>query len=57
MIFELVAKGHKTILNFMHYGLTPEKECYDRCRQGWNMIIHDYFFNYIVHGKVAQELF
>ncbi|HVU55320.1 MAG TPA: hypothetical protein VHD83_09705 [Puia sp.] len=39
------------VLHFMHEGLTPEKESYARCSEGWNMVIKDYLFNFIAAGK------
>jgi len=51
MIFEISTKGDKTLLKFTHEGLVPEKECYTRCEQGWNMVIKDWLFNYISTGK------
>ena len=51
MIFEITTNGNKTILHFTHEGLVPEKECYARCEQGWNMVIKDWLFNFITDGK------
>jgi len=51
MIFEITAAGDKTILHFTHEGLVPEKECYSRCTQGWDMVIKDRLFNFITSGK------
>jgi len=51
MIFELTPKGDKTILDFTHEGLIPEKECYSRCEQGWNMVIKDCLYHLISEGK------
>ena len=34
-----------TRLDFRHEGLTPQLECFDQCRQGWNYYLpslHDY---------------
>ena len=45
MIFEIINEGDKTLLHFTHEGLVPEKECYSRCAQGWNMVIKDRLFN------------
>ncbi len=51
MVFEITAKGdHQTVLSFTHEGLRPEKECYSRCEQGWNMVIKDWLFNFITYG-------
>jgi len=51
MIFEIAPNGDKTVLHFTHEGLVPEKECYARCQQGWNMVIKDRLFNFITEGK------
>ena len=51
MIFEIVTRGNKTILHFTHDGLTPDKECYFRCEQGWNIVIKEWLFNLITEGK------
>jgi hypothetical protein len=51
MIFEITTKGDKTVLHFTHEGLVPEKECYTKCEQGWNMVIRDWLFNFITAGK------
>ena len=45
MIFELTVKGHMTELKFIHEGLVPEKECYSRCIQGWDMVIKERLYN------------
>jgi len=52
LIFELEVEGDKTSLCFTHEGLVPEKECYERCsHEGWEIVIKDYLFNFIVSGK------
>jgi len=51
MIFEITANGDKTALHFTHEGLVPEKECYARCEQGWNMVIKERLLNFINDGK------
>ena len=51
MIFEISTKGDKTILNFTHEGLVPEKECYAMCSQGWTTVIKEYLFNLIMYDK------
>jgi hypothetical protein len=52
MIFEITIKGNKTLLHFTHEGLVPGKECHERCVQGWNMVIKEWLFNFIITGKV-----
>ncbi len=51
MIFEITTNGEKTLLHFTHEGLVPEKECYEMCSRGWNMVIRERLFNYITDGK------
>jgi Activator of Hsp90 ATPase homolog 1-like protein len=51
MIFEITKKGDKTVLHFTHEGLVPEKECFARCEQGWNMLIKERLFNFIIKGE------
>ena len=51
MIFELAPQGDKTVLNFTHQGLVPEKECYERCAQGWDFVIKERLFSFITDGK------
>ena len=51
MVFEITTKGDKTVLHFTHEGLVPEKECYERCVQGWDMVIKEWLFNFITDGK------
>lgn len=51
MIFEITTKGECTVLHFAHDGLIPEKECYARCAQGWNMVIKDWLFNFSSYDK------
>jgi len=50
MIFDLTGNGQGTLLHFTHWGLTPDKESFARCSEGWNMIIKDYLFRYITNG-------
>jgi hypothetical protein len=56
MIFEITAKDDKTSLYFTHEGLTPEKECYVMCVQGWNMIIKDWLSHFIETGTSSTEM-
>ena len=51
MVFEITTKGDQTLLQFTHEGLVPEKECYARCEQGWDMVIRERLFNFITSGK------
>lgn len=51
MIFEITTKGDKTVLHFTHEGLVPEKECYEKCNNGWILVIKDWLFTFITEGK------
>jgi hypothetical protein len=51
MVFEITTKGDKTMLHFVHEGLVPEKECYAMCEQGWNIVIKERLFNFIMYGQ------
>jgi hypothetical protein len=51
MIFEITFSGNNTVINFTHEGLIPGMECYSRVVQGWDMVVKDWLFNFISHGK------
>lgn len=43
MIFEL--SDHE--ISFRHEGLAPDKECYQRCCEGWDFVIKEKLLNYL----------
>jgi len=51
MVFDISAHDDTTTIHFMHEGLVPDKECFEMCEQGWNMVIKQRLFNYITNGK------
>jgi hypothetical protein len=51
MIFAISTVDGKTLLQFTHKGLVPEKECYEMCSKGWSIVIKERLFNYITNGK------
>ena len=51
MVFEISPQGEKTVLNFTHVGLVPEKECYSHSVQFWDMIITQRLYNFITNVK------
>ena len=55
MIFEITSKSHSFLLHFTHEGLVPEKESYEKCAQGWSMVIKDWLYNYIMYNKPHFE--
>jgi hypothetical protein len=56
MIFEINTKGDQTVLHFTHEGLTPEKECYKMCEEGWNIVVKDWLSHLITVGKPSAEM-
>jgi Activator of Hsp90 ATPase homolog 1-like protein len=56
MIFEINSKADKTLIKFTHEGLVPEKACYERCTQGWDLVIKERLFTFICKGKAIQNL-
>lgn len=36
LVFELSEQNRRTIVEFTHVGLTPEKECFEACQKGWD---------------------
>ncbi|MDE3214376.1 MAG: hypothetical protein KGM98_14180 [Bacteroidota bacterium] len=56
MIFEIIPKNYSYLLQFTHEGLTPEKESYVKCCEGWNMVIKDWLYTLIMYGKPHFEL-
>ncbi len=56
MIFEIAPTGYSSILHFTHEGLVPGKESYAMCSEGWNLVIKEWLFNFIVHGQPHFDL-
>jgi uncharacterized protein YndB with AHSA1/START domain len=51
MIFEITAENDSTTLRFTHEGLTPSKESYAKCAEGWSMVIMEWLFDFITKNK------
>jgi hypothetical protein len=49
--FEISKKDNKTQIRFTQFGLVPEYECYDICRNAWSTYIHDSLHSLITTGK------
>jgi len=47
MIFDLTTEDGSTRLRFTHQGLTPSKESYTRCAEGWDIVITKWLFDFI----------
>lgn len=54
--FELVARNGKTEINFTHFGLVPEVECYKDCTKGWDYYIKGSLYKFITEGKGTPGL-
>jgi len=53
--FEIVEKDAKTHINFTHFGLVPQVECYEACTKGWDHYIGS-LFKLLTEGKGTPEL-
>jgi hypothetical protein len=51
VVFEISEVNNKTQLRLTHFGLVPEYECYDICKDGWTNYIHKSLFKLITTGK------
>ena len=50
-IFEISEKDGKTQLRFTHFGLVPDYECFDICRDSWTNYIQNSLKKLITTGK------
>lgn len=51
MVFNITTAGGNTTLHFTHEGLVDEMECYERCSQGWGMVIKERLLRFITHNE------
>jgi len=56
MEFQISSAENKVRIQFTHKGLSPEKECYSMCEQGWNMVIREWLYHYLTTGKPSEEM-
>ncbi|MGZ3854324.1 MAG: SRPBCC family protein, partial [Flavisolibacter sp.] len=56
MIFEIAGDGENTTLTFQHEGLSPDKECYEACSNGWDLVIDSWLLHFISFGKPSEEM-
>jgi hypothetical protein len=54
--FEITENSGKTQIDFTHFGLVPEVECYEDCSVGWNRYIRGSLLHLITEGKGVPEL-
>lgn len=55
VIYTLTKKGEKTIIDFVHKGMTPEFECYKNCEEGWTGHLKNSLKSLINKGKGFPE--
>lgn len=53
--FEISVHDHKTRVDFTHFGLVPDVECYDMCVKGWDYYIKGSLFKLLTEGKGTPE--
>ena len=41
IVWDITVQGDKTQITMTHVGLTPVKECYNDCKNGWNFFIRE----------------
>ena len=49
--FELSRQGDKTQIDFTHFGLVPESECFKSCSKGWDFFIKGSLYKFLTEGK------
>jgi hypothetical protein len=49
--FDLSRQGGQTRIDFTHWGLVPEIECYRDCFNGWTQFLHHSLLDLITTGK------
>jgi hypothetical protein len=54
--FEISSHDNKTQLDFTHFGLGPQLECYDSCKGGWERYINGSLVKLLTEGKGRPEL-
>jgi hypothetical protein len=47
IIFRFSAAGSQTVIDITHEGLTPDKECFNDCTNGWSFYLLESLFNYL----------
>ncbi len=54
--FEISGRDNKTQINFTHFGLVPEIECYNDCTKGWDYFFKGSLFKLLTEGKGTPGL-
>lgn len=51
LIFACKAGNNKDDIEITHEGLTPQKECFNDCQQGWNFFLGESLLKYLNEGE------
>ena len=51
LIFERTGGNSQDAIEITHHGLTPQKECFDDCQQGWNFFLGESLLKYMNEGE------
>lgn len=51
IVWDIIPDGDQTHVTMTHAGLTPEVECYEDCRKGWNFYIGESLHKLLITGK------
>lgn len=51
IVWDISSDGNGTSVTMTHVGLTPEVECYEDCRKGWNFYVGESLFKLLTEDK------
>jgi hypothetical protein len=51
IVFEIAEQNGSTKIDMTHVGLTPEVECYEDCKKGWDEHILGSLYKLVAEGK------
>jgi hypothetical protein len=54
--FDISRQGDKTRVNFTHFGLVPQIECYKDCSKGWDYYFKGSLYKLLTEGKGTPGL-
>ncbi len=55
VMYEVSTKNNLTKIDFIHVGLVPEIECYERCEKGWTRFVTISLPKFLNEGKGLPE--
>lgn len=51
IVWNISQEKNSTKVSMKHLGLTPEFECYDNCKRGWDYLLKQSLYKYLVENK------